>query len=283
MPNLKNLKGAVKGRLKAIRSSYIKWRYRITRPAFREFLGTLGVARGDVILIHSSLDRFQGYEGTAQDIIADLEDAVGPEGAILMPTLPFTGTAIDYARQGKAFDVRKTPSQMGLLTEIFRRSKGVVRSVHPTHSVAAWGAHAGELIADHHLAATPCGRGTPYTRLLDFCGKTLLLGVGLESMTFFHALEEELEPRMKESPFTEEVFTLESKDGQGASVTTRTRLFNPKLSRRRNLRILVGPLKEAGVWREAKVGRLNAVLLKADDVRRVCAALADRGVFCYDA
>jgi aminoglycoside 3-N-acetyltransferase len=63
------------------------------------------------------------------------------------------------------------------------------RSLHPTHSVAACGPLAAELIAGHELATTPCGRGTPYARLLDADGQVLLLGVGLESNTVYHTVE----------------------------------------------------------------------------------------------
>ena len=85
--------------------------------------------------------------------------ATRASGTVLMPTLPFGGVAIDYARKNPVFDVRRTPSQTGLLTEIFRRSAGVLRSVHPTHPVAVAGHGAVEMVEGHHLAATPCGRG----------------------------------------------------------------------------------------------------------------------------
>ena len=44
---------------------------------------------------------------------------------------------------------------MGMLTELFRRMKGVHQSLHPTHGVAALGPLAAEMTAGHDRAATP--------------------------------------------------------------------------------------------------------------------------------
>src|SRR6202043_3771999 len=100
----------------------------------------------------------------------------------------------------------------------------------------------------------PCGRQTPYGRLLDQNGKILFLGTDISAMTFFHTVEEILEPKMPFSPFTKDVFTLQSRDAQNRILTTSTRLFEPQYSRRRNLEKLVRPLKQQGWWRDARLG-----------------------------
>ncbi|HIJ83340.1 MAG TPA: AAC(3) family N-acetyltransferase, partial [Magnetococcales bacterium] len=131
-----------------------------------DFLARLGVGSGRVVMVHCSWDGFEGFSGTPRDLIEILQRAVGREGTLLMPTLPFTGLARDWAESGQVFDVRRTPSQMGLVTELFRRSRGVVRSLHPTHPVAAWGALAETMTRDHYRCQTPCGAGSPYARML---------------------------------------------------------------------------------------------------------------------
>jgi aminoglycoside 3-N-acetyltransferase len=247
-----------------------------------DMLLRLGVTRGDVLLVHSSLDQFDAFLGKPVDIITALEDAVGLTGILIMPTLPFRGSAVDYVRESPVFDVTRTPSQMGLLTELFRRMPGVARSVHPTHAVAAWGANAKAFVAGHLRSSTPCGRQTPYGRLLDHNGKILLLGTDITVLTFFHTVEEILEPQMPFSPFTKEIFTLECRDAQNASVMAQTRLFEPKHSKRRNLRKLVPELKKRGCWCEARLGGMHAILLSAEQVLRASLELANQGIFCYD-
>jgi aminoglycoside 3-N-acetyltransferase len=242
----------------------------------------LGVAEGDVLFVHSSYDAFAGFTGKPTDIIAVLEAAVSPRGVLMMPTIPFTGTAVEHVARTPIFHVSRTPSSMGLITELFRRSVGVVRSVHPTHAVAIWGDEAPALAAGHHTARTPCGRGSPYAKLLERDGKVLLAGTDITSLTLYHTLEEELEDRLPVSPFTSADFRLSSQLSDGTALDTITRLFEPAISRRRNLTKLVPELKRKGAWREAHLGGLTLVLLRARDVRDAVVALADRGIYCYD-
>src|SRR5881397_1311983 len=42
-----------------------------------------------------------------------------------------------YVQKNPKFDLRRTPSKVGPLTEVFRPLPSVVRSLHPTHPVAA--------------------------------------------------------------------------------------------------------------------------------------------------
>jgi len=278
----RKVKAYIKTKLRQAKSLYVEAFHAFSGDDVQRVVRECGVAVGDTVLVHSSYDAFQGFSGKPSDVIAILQAAVGESGTLLMPTLPFNGTAIEYASRNPVFDVKRTPSRMGLLSEVFRRSPGVVRSVHPTHSVAASGARAAEIVAGHHLASTPCGRGTPYGRLLDVHGKMLLLGTAIDVLTFFHTVEEELESRMPFSPFTAEVFTLQSRDYAGELLTTRTRLFEPAVSQRRNLFKLVPILKEAGRWAEASAGRLPVIVMSAADVLAMAAAMADRGEYCYD-
>jgi len=245
-------------------------------------LRKVGIRTGDVILVHSSFERFEAFEGTAAKVIQVLQASVGPSGTILMPTIPFTGTSVEYATGAPVFDVQRTPSQMGIISELFRRMPGVHRSVHPTHSVAAWGANAEQLISDHFMAETPCGRYTPYGRLLAFAGKLLFLGTSIEAMTFFHTVEEELEKTMPFSPFTRDTFVLASKEANGTLRTTTTRLFDPVYSRRRRISKLVPTLTTSGHWKRIRVGNLEITLLNAVDVLQATEILCKQGIYCYD-
>jgi len=277
-----NLKRKTKSNLKSLRIAFSRKTRGFSKKELVELLCHLGIEQGDTLLVHSSLDEFNAFQGKPMDVILAMREAIGPTGTLLMPTLPFRGSAVEYVRELRVFDVRRTPSQMGLLTELFRRNPGVIRSTHPTHAVAAWGMRASEMVDAHHAATTPCGRQTPYGRLLDHNGKILFLGTDINVMTFFHTVEEILEPKMPFSPFTKEIFVLECRDAQNQSVTAHTRLFDPQYSRRRNLSKLIPALNRRGWWREAKLGGMRAILLRADQVLEASSALAKRGIYCYD-
>jgi aminoglycoside 3-N-acetyltransferase len=271
-----------KVRLKQARRLYIESFHAFSAADLEHRLRQLGLREGDTVLVHSSYDAFSGFTGKPTDVIALLESVIGPAGTLMMPTLPFTGTAIDYARAGPVFDVRRTPSRMGLLSELFRRSPGVFRSVHPTHAVAVWGQDAAALVQGHHLAGTPCGEHSPLARLLARRGKILLLGTDIGVLTFYHTIEELLEDKLPLPPFTTEIFHLQSRDVFDNILTTRTRLFEPTTSRRRNLDKLVPELQQNAAWREQRVGQLPITLLDSQDVLSTVEAMAKRGIYCYD-
>jgi aminoglycoside 3-N-acetyltransferase len=272
----------LKSQLRQAWRMYVRAFYSFSCADLANALRGLGVNTGDTLLVHSSYDAFHGFAGKPMDVIALLQEVIGPTGTVMMLTLPFTGTAVDYVRLKPVFDVRRTPSRMGLLSELFRRKSDVLRSVHPTHSVAVWGRSATELVHGHHLASTPCGAGSPFTRLLERRGKILLMGTDIAVMTFYHAVEELLEKKIPESPFTREVFVLPSRDYSDNVVFTSTRLFEPAISRRRNLNKLIPHLREKSAWRERHVGRLQLTSINADDVLATVSAMADKGQYCYD-
>ena len=264
-----------------VRHRWIITFYTFGPEELKALLHRVGVAPGDVVMVHSSFDRFEGFQGSLRDAMQALQDAVGAEGGLLMPTLPFSGSAVEYVRTNAILDVKRTPSRMGFMTEIFRRLPGVSRSLHPTHPVAGWGAKAARLLESHRSAKTPCGAGSPFEKLVEADGKVVLLGVGISTMTFYHYLEEDLESRMPFSPFTTETFTVSVRDERGQTWPVVTRLYDPVASSERDPELMVPHLKARGFWREDKVGKLNVIVLRCREVRQVVSEMASKGLFCY--
>jgi len=268
--------------LRATRRRWIRAFHSFSPQGLEIALRGLGIADGDTVLLHSSFDAFEGFSGKPSDVLAVLSNILGSRGTLLVPTMPFTGTAVAYAGTDPIFDVLRTPSRMGLLTELFRRSPGVMRSLHPTHAVAASGARAVQMIQGHESALTPCGVGSPYHKLLECNGRILLLGTDISVLTFFHTLEELLEGELPVKPFTAASFRLRTRAADGSIVFTQTRLFEPAISRRRNIFKLVPYLRASGFWRQAKAGKVDAVLLNARDVLTAARNMLARGEFAYD-
>ncbi|MCL2499549.1 MAG: AAC(3) family N-acetyltransferase [Defluviitaleaceae bacterium] len=153
-------------------------------------LRMLGVREGGHLLVHSSYKSLgAGVEGIGQ-IIETLRAALGVSGTLLIPTLSFSSVPTD----NRVFDIRKTPSDVGAITEYFRKMPGVVRSLHPTHSVAAIGANASEIVKDHEKDNSPVGANSPFRKLRDKQGQILMLGCGLKPNTSMHGVEELTEP-----------------------------------------------------------------------------------------
>ena len=231
--------------------------------------------------VHSSFEQFLGFEGNVKDVLSALQEVVGPDGGLLMPTQPFGCSAIAYARELEFTDLRRAPSRMGFLTEILRRTKGAARSINPTHPVAVWGSAGLALLGNDWEAGTPCGQGTAYHRMLDCDARILMLGTGIQPMTFYHCVEELIEPSMPRSPFTEEMFTMRTRDATGQMYTSHMRLYEPGLSARRRMSLLAPDLEALGAWRETRIGRLQVLSFRAREVLEACRAMAARGQFCY--
>jgi aminoglycoside 3-N-acetyltransferase len=172
----------------------------VTGAKLKEGLARVGVRRGDTVLAHTSLSRFGYVEGGADTVVDALMELLGPKGTLMMSaittTVDFVIRCIKAADLGvladvEPFDPASTPTWAGAVAETFRHRPGVLRSLHPTHSVSAWGKGAGEMIAGHQNAAGPCGEGTPYARVTELPrGYILLLGVNHSSNTTLHGLEE---------------------------------------------------------------------------------------------
>ena len=149
----------------------------------------LGLPAGSVVLVHSALSRLGWVQGGADALIDALLVAVGEDGTVLVPTL--TGEETHSPHHPPVFDVVNTPCWTGRVPETFRRRAEAIRSVHPTHSVAAIGAAAEELTREHIHSLTPCDELSPYGKLARMeQGYVLLLGVDHRANTMLHHVEE---------------------------------------------------------------------------------------------
>lgn len=220
---------------------------------FQQDLVRLGVRRGGVLLVHSSVKSL-GDPRLELSALADaMLDVLGPEGTLLMP-------ALSYERVTPAnphFDLRFTLSNVGALPEAFRTKPGVLRSVHPTHSVCALGKQAERILSRHHLDRTPVGENSPFALLPHYYGQILMLGCGLNPNTSMHGVEELVVPDYLFNPEIEYQITLTN--GNTVAQTYRPHNFNGWAQRYDRL----GALDELAI-RQGKVLAANCHLLEAD-------------------
>lgn len=171
-----------KGKLKIV---YITRRREKMSDNFRTQLHDLGINKGDIILMHSSMKALQTTK-TPIEFIEDILSVIGTEGTILIPAFTYDGVTAE----NPYFDVKESEPCVGLIPRSFYKMPGVVRSLHPTHSVCAYGKMASDLTSKHILDKTPVGPNSPIMKLLEYNGKILFIGDVLESCTFMHGVEE---------------------------------------------------------------------------------------------
>ena len=154
--------------------------------AIKKDLAELGVKKGDRLLIHSSYKSMKIQGNGADTFFAALKDTVGKEGILMFPT--FTYDVVN--EQNPYFDVNETFStHVGILPELFRHTEGVIRSVHPTHSLAVWGKDADYYVKDHQKDNVCVGENSPIFKLKDTGGKILMIGCGIAHNTLIHGVE----------------------------------------------------------------------------------------------
>lgn len=99
----------------------------------KRFLARIGVRRGDTLMLHSSWLPLNGFKGTPAQYNTALRAHLGHVGLLVMPSLTYHNqSSAEFLAGGKPMDVRRSPSAMGLLTEVFRRNKETLRSLSPT-------------------------------------------------------------------------------------------------------------------------------------------------------
>jgi aminopeptidase-like protein/aminoglycoside N3'-acetyltransferase len=147
----------------------------------------LGIQPGDTLFVHSSYSSLSqtpgGMENGPQTVIDALLSILGENGTLIMPTFNY-----DFLR-GEKWDIRSTPSQMGILTELVRKDPGAKRMFHPIYSVAAIGRLADEI---ETVRSDDCfGDTTIFKKLRDWNAKIVVIGLPYsKSFTFLHHCEQ---------------------------------------------------------------------------------------------
>lgn len=163
----------------------------------------LGLSAGMSVVVHASLRSFGWVCGGAVSVILALEEVLGTEGTLIMPTHSYDvsdpaywenpavpSTWIERIRnEMPLFHKDLTPTtSMGKIAETFRKQDGVVRSNHPSSSFCAWGKHKDYIVQDTKFDFSQ-NEQSPLGRLYEIGGCILLIGVAHNKNTSLHLAE----------------------------------------------------------------------------------------------
>jgi len=148
-------------------------------------LRKLGIQKGDDVFVTSSLSRLGYVEGGAETVVKAICELVGKKGTVIMPSFNFS--IFNYSKSKKILlDLKNTPSEMGAITEAFRKTAYRTRNLfHPL-------AHKGKL----SKAIAKCdtyntwGHNSPYALMAAKNVKMVLLGTDFYSCPIFHYCEQ---------------------------------------------------------------------------------------------
>ncbi|KAB7705359.1 aminoglycoside N(3)-acetyltransferase [Bacillus aerolatus] len=172
----------------------------ITTETLKKDFLSLGLKRGEVAMVHSSLRSLGWVAGGEIAVVQALMEAVTNEGTIVMPAQTTHNTdpqywqhppvpedwwpGIRYMMPAYLPDITPTLG-MGRIAETFRTFPDVKRSPHPSSSFTAWGKHADLIITDHSLDFA-FGEQSPLARLYELDGYVLFIGTDYSTCTAMH-------------------------------------------------------------------------------------------------
>ncbi len=163
-------------------------------------LRRLGVASADVVMVHASMRAIGEVERRAQGVVSALDQAVGPDGTVLMnlgARDDFTWVSDRPENERAAllahcdpFDYLSTPADPdnGVLAEVFRQTPGTMVNDHPDARFGGRGRLAHQLLADSPWDDY-YGPGSVLERFVRRGGQVLRLGADLDTVTLLHYAE----------------------------------------------------------------------------------------------
>ena len=237
-------------------------RIAIAPSAVTDALRSVGVEPGSVVLVHPDAIVAAQFPDMPNEqrldlLIEAINAAIGADGTLVMPAFSYSFT------KGEAFDVRNTPSAVGLVTERFRTQPGVRRTADPIFSFACRGPRASELCA---IPASECfGGESVFAAFHRWNARIVNLGCSMtQGGTFVHYVETAhgVNYRYKKI-FSGTVISADSEAREGSVV------YNVRdLARRSDadLRRLQKRLADEGKLRTAEVGRARIIAANACDL-----------------
>src|ERR1700730_12706132 len=123
------------GNLKQLRDAASVIPAPIEPSAVTDALLSIGIRPGSVALVHPDAIVAAQFPAMPNEqrldlLIEAMEAAVGREGTLVVPTFSYSFT------KGEPYDIRKTPSAVGMVSERFRMQTGVRRTSDPIFSFA---------------------------------------------------------------------------------------------------------------------------------------------------
>lgn len=246
-----------------------------TKEQLLRQLRAMGIRPTDNLLVHSSMKSLGAVQGGADTVLDALMEAV-PDGLLILPTHTWKQMSEEYS----FFDPATEPVCVGILPELFRKRPGVVRSLHPTHSVAVYGKGAEEYIKGEEHWTTPCPPQGCWGRLKDVRAKILLLGVTHTRNTYIHSIEEsfKIPERFTDKPVR---FQVKLPDGRIKEVDMYRHYnkINPHISE--DYDKMKDGYEKTGAAKIVRLGDASCILCEAEKLFEVTGRILTKEPNCF--
>jgi len=250
---------------------------------FNYALAQLGLRPADNVMIHASWQSLNGFKGRPVDMINTLKQLVGSSGLLVMPSLTYQNESTrEYLLRKKSMNIRRTPSMVGLLSEVFRRGKDVKRSLSSTHSLVAWGDKKNDFVADHEGCLVPFGIGSPFNKLLELNGKILTIDAPFSTITFTHFLEDRISPVLAFPLYDDEPMIGKVIDYEGVLHEIPVKVLAKQANALRREQVLIDELNKQGIIHRKKVGNTQLMLIDCKTMTECVDEMVRKGNLFFD-
>lgn len=246
----------------------------ITKETLKQDIKNMNLQSSDAIMIHSSMKSIGQVDGGAEAVI-DAFMEYFRDGMVMMPTHTWAQMSTEY----NIFDPENEPACVGILPNLFMKRQGVVRSLHPTHSMAVYGKDADKYIENEENCTTPCTPGGCWDRLRDINTKILLIGVNHIKNTYIHSVEEvyNVPERLTEKPVD---FKIKMPDGDLKDVSVH-RHYNPYTAHiSESYDKLTQAFYETDAAKQVRFGEADCILCDAKRLFDVTGKILSHSINC---
>ena len=152
----------------------------------RKTLKKSGIKSGDTLMLHGDAGIAAEINSTKKNKLKIFFDEIikylGKNGTLLVPTFTYSSC------HNEIFNIKKTPSNLGLFSENFRKRKNVRRTSHPIFSFSIYGKK--YKYFEKAKIETCFGKNSIFELFRKVNGKILCAGCSFNRITFIHYAEE---------------------------------------------------------------------------------------------
>lgn len=160
--------------------------YLYKKEDFLRQLSAMGLPRGGVVLVHSSLRLVGNIEGGGETLLDALIEYCTADGGLLcVPTHTW-----GFLRREVTLDMTARETCLGAFSSIALSDSRGIRSENPTHSMVVFGERAAEFVRDELFVTSGTSPESCYGKIFREGGHILLVGVAHCRNTYLHCAEE---------------------------------------------------------------------------------------------
>jgi len=258
---------------KKVKIKKIFYKKPISIDDFRAALVRLGVTEGDNLMVHASWREFYNFEGTPENVIKIFENILGENGTLLMPS---------YGSDRTFFDVDNSPSNAGVLSEIFRLQKNTYRSACTHFSICASGKNSYELTNKHFYSEYGFDDNSPYYLFTNTDNsKVIFIGLGEKptQISLFHCVGYMLKNKIPyfENLLSHRYISTLIKEGN----EYKKEMIIRKPGHKNNKKVFKKILKSIKNKKHIRLSNIDLVTVDAKEGLRAAIKFAENGVYCY--